>query len=99
MVALNDMAHLQQLYGELRLLEQAVHNFDEGGLITALTVSPPPPEPDQIPPMEIRSPVTITTTEDMHYPDQMVTMIKYQLNTRITGIKRELTELGLDLTE
>ena len=94
MVALNDMAQIQTLYGEMRLLEQAIGNFDDGGVITALTVSPPAPEPDQVPPMTIRSSVMVDT-HDMPYPEPMVTAIKQFLTTRITGIKDELAKLGV----
>jgi len=86
-----DLTRVNALYEEARSIATAIHNFDNGGRIVAMTVSAPEPAP--MPP----SPDMIATvmTGNMQYPPEMVMAIKTALEQRRAEIVAELTQLGL----
>jgi hypothetical protein len=83
MVAITDMPHVNALTDEKTRVEEALYAFDHDGKITSMTVMNPENRGAAIP------------TGDLHYPQQMVQVIKHELNERLEHIVAELTGLGV----
>ena len=92
MVDRADISKVNELYSESNQITLALDMFAEGGVISAMTISPPLPKPEE--PTIIRSPVAISTV-GIEYPPQMVEAIKQELAKRQHEIEDELKQLGV----
>jgi hypothetical protein len=98
MPALGDLERVSNLYLEWRTIDQALDNFDNGGVIVSMMISGGPNLPPMAPPGPAFGPPRMAvsvSTVGMTYPQQMVDGIKAQFTARKTAIAQELTQLGI----
>lgn len=90
-----DIERVNQLYTEYQLINAAIENFDLGGQIVQMTVSPGPNAlPPSSPMFQLRMSVSVPTTF-IGYPATMVDAIKAAFTARIGAINDALAGLGV----
>jgi hypothetical protein len=95
MVAINDLNRVTTLYAEIGQIERAIDLLDNDGVITAVTISPPPVNPGlPMLPSTMRVPVMIGTTA-IETPAQIIQALRTALQTRLDHLAAEMSQLGV----
>jgi hypothetical protein len=97
----SDIPQVNQLYIEQQQVETAISLIDNGGTLTAFTISPPPPPPpydpmNPVPPSPMMMDVRITNIGTV--APETLTALRAQLVERDNEITAELTSLGVTTT-